>query len=195
MQKTPKSVFKMPKTVKITGRTSGITNSFVNGIIPVVEPNDEEIEEALSILGMTVDTICCAYCGDRYTEWDHLRPLVRDKQATGYISEICNLVPSCGKCNQSKGNKNWKEWMYGPAKLSPMSRGISDIDERCQRIVEYENWGTPIKIDIESIVETDKWQKHWKNRDKILQLMSESQDLSDEIKNELQSAIESNDAV
>ena len=42
---------------------------------------------------------------------DHLRPLVKDKEPTGYISEIHNLVPSCGKCNQSKGNKEWKAWM------------------------------------------------------------------------------------
>ena len=32
------SVFKMPVPVKIKGRTSSITNAFVNGIIPVIEP-------------------------------------------------------------------------------------------------------------------------------------------------------------
>ncbi len=96
----------MPVPVKIMARTSSITNSFVNGIIPVIQPNDEEIVEALSILGMTPDTVCCAYCGDASTEWDHLRAIVKDRRPTGYISEIHNLVPACGKCNQSKGNKN-----------------------------------------------------------------------------------------
>ena len=66
-----KNVFRMPTPVKIIGRTSTITNAFVNGIIPVIEPSDEEIDKALNVLGMTRDTICCAYCGDTYTEWDH----------------------------------------------------------------------------------------------------------------------------
>jgi len=45
-------LFKMPKPMKITGRSSSITNSFINSIIPVVEPTNEEVKEALHILGM-----------------------------------------------------------------------------------------------------------------------------------------------
>lgn len=186
-----KNVFKMPKPVKITGRTSSITNSFVNGIIPVIEPTEEEIKEALSILGMDEKTICCAYCGDPYTEWDYLRPLVMNKTATGYVSEIHNLVPACGKCNQSKGNQNWSEWMYGNATLSPASRKIPDIDERHQRLSQYEKWGSPIKVDIEAIVGKYKWQQHWENCEKIKTLMHESQVLSNEIRATLQSALNS----
>ena len=179
----------MPKPVKITGRTSSITNSFVNGIIPVIAPTESEIKEALSILGMTEKTICCAYCGDKCTEWDHLRPLVIDKRATGYVSEIHNLIPACGKCNQSKGNKEWQTWMFSDAKLSPHSRGIQDIEERCRKIQEYERWGKPIKIDIESIIGREKWERHWKNCEAIVNLMQSSQALSDEIKEQLQSAL------
>lgn len=90
-------VFKIPNPVTIMGRTSSITNAFVNGIIPCILPSDEEIKNVLEILGMDKDTIKCAYCGDRYTEWDHFRPLVKDKRPTGYISEINNLVPSCAE--------------------------------------------------------------------------------------------------
>lgn len=185
LEKSYKSVFKMPNPVKITGRTSSITNAFVNGIIPVIEPTEMEIEEGLKILGMNTKTICCAYCGDPYTEWDHLRPLIVDKTATGYISEIHNLIPACGKCNQSKGNQNWKKWMFGDAKLSPKSRHISNIDERAKRIEDYINWGTPIKIDIEKIVGTHRWKQHWDNCEKIKKIMYDSQSLSDEIKETL----------
>lgn len=185
-----KDVFNMPKSVKITGRASGITNAFVNGIVPVIAPTEEEIKQALSILGMTDKTICCAYCGDTYTEWDHLNPLIINKQATGYISEIHNLIPSCGKCNQSKGNKNWKKWMYSNAKKSPLSKGIKDIDERCAKIEKYILWGNPIKIDFEAIIGKEKWNEHWKNCNKIKQLMESSQELSDEIKYQVQKAIE-----
>ena len=74
---TALEVFTMLTPVKITGRTSTITNSFVNAIIPAVWPTEAEVSEALEVLGMSPDTISCAYCGDTKTEWDHLRPLVR----------------------------------------------------------------------------------------------------------------------
>jgi len=86
-------VFMMPKTVNITGRSSSITNAFVNGIIPAIYPTEEEIMQSLEILGLDANDLRCAYCGDPATEWDHLRPLVKDKKPTGYISEIYNLVP------------------------------------------------------------------------------------------------------
>lgn len=122
--------FRMPVPVKITGRTSSITNSFVNGVIPAIMPSDGEIALALGVLGMDASDVRCAYCGDPATEWDHLNAIVRDKRPTGYISEIHNLVPACGKCNQSKGNKPWREWMFGPSPLSPASRGVGDVVER-----------------------------------------------------------------
>lgn len=118
------NAFRMPTPVKITGRTSSITNSFVNGIIPTVMPSDEEIALALEALGMDALDVRCAYCGDPATEWDHLNAIVLGKRPTGYISEIHNLVPACGKCNQSKGNKPWRSWMFGPSPLSPASRGV-----------------------------------------------------------------------
>ncbi|ELP5730790.1 hypothetical protein QTV44_004103 [Vibrio vulnificus] len=75
-------LFKMPKPMKITGRSSSITNSFINSIIPVVEPTNEEVKTALHILGMTLEKFECSYCGSTATEWDHLRPLVLDKKPT-----------------------------------------------------------------------------------------------------------------
>lgn len=119
------SLFRMPTPMKITGRSSSITNAFINSIIPVVPPCAEEVQQALKILGMTHENFQCAYCGGVASEWDHLRPLVKDKKPTGYISEIHNLVPSCGKCNQSKGNKEWKTWMLSTAG-PPHSECIAD---------------------------------------------------------------------
>ncbi len=180
-----KSVFKMPKAVKITARASGITNAFINGIIPVIEPTDEEIDDALDTLGMNSESICCAYCGDSYTEWDHFKPLIVDKGPTGYISEIHNLVPACGKCNQSKGNKDWKKWMYSDAALSPKTRDIKDIDDRCRRLEEYERKYKPIKLNFEEIVDVNLWNKHWDNHKKLLELMKSCQETSDNIKDEI----------
>ena len=122
-----------------------------------------------------LDEVSCAYCGDRHTEWDHLRPLVVNKQPTGYISEIHNLVPACGKCNQSKGNKYWREWMFGPAELSPKRRGTPDLDQRADRLTAYEAWMPPTQLDFEELVGSETWALHWDNYRKIINLMREAE--------------------
>lgn len=172
--------FAMPKPVRITGRTSSITNSFVNGIIPVIPPTNDEVREALAVLGM--DRVVCAYCGDPATEWDHFRPLVVAKKPTGYISEIHNLVPACGKCNQSKGNKEWRKWIYGPARLSPRSRGVADLDARVARLKSFEDWGDPTVVDFESLVGTELWRRHWDNYAAIVELMRGAETTAAEIR-------------
>lgn len=184
-----KQRFRMPTPVKITGRTSSITNAFVNGIIPVIQPTEQEIEDALKTLGMDSNHIVYAYCGDTYTEWDHFHPLIKDKMPTGYISEIHNLVPACGKCNQSKGNKHWKTWMLSNAELSPFSRRIPDIEHRIKRLENYERQYTPIRLDFEKIVGKDMWQQHWTNCQALRALMQESQKHSDKLKAIIHNAI------
>ena len=111
-------------------RKTSITNAFVCAIIPSVRPSPGRDRGGLFILGMDPSDVRCAYCGDRASEWDHLRPLVVKRRPTGFISEIANLVPSCGKCNQSKGNTPWRDWMLGKAKLSPTGRGLANIADR-----------------------------------------------------------------
>ncbi|MBR3234544.1 MAG: HNH endonuclease [Atopobiaceae bacterium] len=167
--------FIMPKQVTIMARSSSITNSFVNGIIPCIAPTEEEVAAALLLLGMGEDDVVCAYCGDPVTEWDHLNPLVKNKRPTGFVSEIHNLVPSCGKCNQSKGNKPWRKWIVSSAKKSPLSRGVPDLDERIRRLEEYESAFEPIRLDFESIVEPELWEAHWRNLEHLHDVMQQCQ--------------------
>ena len=166
--------FAMPKAVRITGRASSITNSFVNGIVPVIRPSEAQIEEALEILGMS-DGVVCSYCGDTASEWDHLRPLVVGQQPTGYIHEIHNLVPACGKCNQSKGNKTWREWMFGTARHAPANRGVVDLEARAERLERYEQWGDPTRVDFRGVAGEELWAEHWRNHAAILALMREAE--------------------
>lgn len=165
-----RATFQMPKAVTILGRSSSVTNSFVNSIIPVITPTMDEIQRALEILGMTHAVTCC-YCGDPWTEWDHLRPIVIDKAPTGYISEIHNLVPACGKCNQSKGNRPWREWMLGDAARSPKTRGIHDLKERAARLDAYEHWKTPTQLDFAAIVGAAEWGTYWGRWKALLEQM------------------------
>ncbi len=175
-------VFKMPKPVSIMARTSSITNAFVNGIIPCIMPSENEVREALNLLDLNAEDLRCVYCGDKATEWDYLRPLVKNKRPTGYISEIYNLVPACGKCNQSKGNKDWREWMMSDAKLSPKTRNISDMEKKIERLNCYEKWKDIKPIDFEGIVGKEAWEKHWENCERLHKLMEEFQEHSDLVK-------------
>jgi len=172
----------LPMPMTVTGRSSSITNAFINAIIPVVEPTEEEELEALAILEMDPMDIRCAYCGDKSTEWDHLRPIISNQEPTGYITEIANLVPSCGKCNQSKGKSDWRSWIQGPARLSPSTRGVSDVSLRVNRLGNYERWKQPCKVDFAAIVGPEMWARHRQNWRTVLDHLKESQLLATEIR-------------
>jgi hypothetical protein len=173
------SAFQMPAVQTMVSRKSSITNAFVNAVIPVVTPTPEEIDEALTLLGMDPDDVRCAFCGDKSTEWDHLRPLVLNRRPTGYISEIHNLVPACGKCNQSKGNKAWRVWMMSNAKHSPTGRKLLNIPDRIARLDAYENWRPPTKVDFETILGREDWEKYWALWESINSSLHQCQEVAD----------------
>lgn len=173
----------------VVGRSSSITNAYINAIIPVIEPTEADELEALLVLGMGPENVRCAYCGEKPTEWDHLRPIISNQEPTGYITEIANLVPSCGKCNQSKGNSGWRAWMQGSARLSPATRGVPDIKERIARLEAYESWRQPRKIDFEAVVGSEVWERHRLNWLEVLRLLRESQELANHIRTIIKKAI------
>jgi len=148
----------LPSPGNIAGRSSSITNAFFNAIIPIIPPSEEEELEALRILNMEPTDIRCAYCGDKSTEWDHLHALIENQKPTGFITEIANLVPACGKCNQSKGKRSWRIWMTSTARLSPTTRGKTDIEDRIARLISYEEWGNPQRIEIQQVIDAKLWQ-------------------------------------
>ena len=108
-----------------------------------------------------------------------------NKKHTGYITEIANLVPACGKCNQSKGNSDWKEWMLGDAEKSPKSRGISDLKNRIQIIEEYDKHFQKKKINLEEIAGKELWKKYKKAYASIIYKMKSAQKIMDEIKQKI----------
>ena len=175
----------------MVSRKSSITNAFVNSVIPAITPTSQEIDEALQILGMTHDDLRCVYCGNRSTEWDHLRPLVLNRRPTGYISEIANLVPACGKCNQSKGNKPWRDWMRSKAKWSPTGRGLTDVEQRIALIERYEAWKTPIQVDFVSAIGEADWEHYWSLCEAVNQEMRSAQNVADRIREKVVNTVQS----
>ena len=173
---------RLPSTTTVTGRSSSITNAFINSIVPTIKPTPAEVIEALRILGMSATTICCAYCGDKHTEWDHFRPIVTAQRPTGYITEIANLVPACGKCNQSKGSSDWESWMRSNAKLSPKSRGIADLEQRVISLRAFSGWRQPTRVDFAAVAGEELWQRHLANWAQIMELLKSSQVLAAQIR-------------
>jgi hypothetical protein len=166
---------KFKKPLKITSRSSSVTNGFVQAIIPSVEPTPEKRTEALAQLGMTNDAITCIYCGAFATDWDHLRPLVRKKRPTGYINEVRNLVPSCGPCNQSKSGSDWRRWMVSAARGSPKAKGVTDLDERIARLEAFEAWGKVEPLDLRDLAGAAEWEAYWQRLATIEREMQEAQ--------------------
>ncbi len=174
--------FRMPAVQSMKSRKTSITNAFVSAIIPVVHPSDDEILEALRILGMTPESIECIYCGDKCNAWDHLRPIVVGRRPTGYISEIANLVPACQPCNSSKGNSPWKQWMLGDAPQSPKTRGAARLQERSSRLEAYERWRVPTLIDFETILGRETYTGYWQELDRIITELERSQAMADALR-------------
>jgi hypothetical protein len=176
------AAFQMPSVQTMVSRKSSITNAFVSAIIPVKVPTHEEIEEALGILGTEPHDVRCAFCGDKASEWDHLRPLVLNRRPTGYISEIGNLVPACGKCNQSKGNKPWRDWMRSAARLSPTGRGLTGVADRIARLEAYEQWRSPTRVDFESVLGRDGWEHYWSLCEAVIEQLRQCQQVADTLR-------------
>jgi hypothetical protein len=170
------------KPPKLTARTSTLTSLFFMTLTPYIEPSAEEVDEALSVLGMERGQCVCAYCGDIKSEWDHFRAIVENRQPTGYITEIHNLVPACGKCNQSRGNKPWREWMVSAALHSPKSRGKPDIERRTTHLEAYERWSTPIRLDYGALAGDHQWAQHLKNRDQVIEWLKNAERLAGAIR-------------
>jgi|SRR5579859_821723 len=179
--------FRMPSGSTITGRTTSIRNAFVAAIIPNVRPSADEIRQVLEIFETEPSDLRCSYCGDKATEWEHLRPLVKAGRPTGHPSSIRNLVPSCGKCNQSKGSTDWKQWMLGVARYSPSARKITDIERRIIRLERFESWANCIPLNLEELVSPKLWQKYFALQEEILNKMRDAQKLATVITGEIKS--------
>ena len=179
----------MPSVQTMVSRKSSITNAFVNALLPSIQPTVDEIDQALQILKTEPSDLRCSYCGDKASEWDHLRPIVENLRPTGYISEIANLVPSCGKCNQSKRNANWKAWMLSSAGLSPTGRKITNIPDLISRLESYERWKSPVKLDFEKIMGKETWAKYWSMWDGINLELRRCQEFADSLRAQISEAL------
>ena len=141
-------IIKWPSHATLKARTSTISNAFVQSFTPwITELSSDEEKEILDLYKKCrfIDENeskleKCAYCGAKASTADHFHPLVKNGEATGYITEIYNLIPCCGECNSSKGNTPFDEWYKNEKTKDEIKQrsGWSD-DELFERKKNIEN--------------------------------------------------------
>jgi len=91
----------------------------------------KEMSKVLEMLQMVEPE--CIFCrSPGIQRWDHL---VAIRQ--GGETVLGNMVPSCARCDDSKRELDYDQWMISDARNSPKSRRIADVAERLQRIKEF----------------------------------------------------------
>lgn len=75
----------------------------------------------------------CVFCGSKDVKrWDHLVPISK-----GGETVLGNMVPACARCDDSKRDLHFDEWLTSDTKYSPKSQGIKDIDQKSELIKKY----------------------------------------------------------
>jgi hypothetical protein len=95
-------------------------------------------------------------------------------------------------CNQSKGNKPWRDWMLSRAKLSPTGRGVANVADRVARLEAYERWRSPIKVDFESILGRETWEHYWSLCEAVIDELRRNQQVADSIRARIVEAVSHN---
>ena len=115
--------------------TTGFAFSMVERVIKEAygkrELGQAEIQEIIKYFFN--EELQCVYCGSpEVKRWDHLLPISK-----GGETVLGNIVPSCQRCDDSKRDEYFENWIKSNNKCSPKSRGVKDIDERIRKIKAY----------------------------------------------------------
>ena len=157
----------MTKRPRITGRRTSLAHAFVHAIIPRhVNPNEQKRLFELA----DINPGECVYCGTAATDSDHFRALVKAGRPSGHFHTSDNLVPSCGRCNQSKGAAEWRKWMTGNAPGSPTRRGVTDVAHRIERLSVFESEAKKAISSTATLRETagsELWDAYWEKLEQI----------------------------
>lgn len=121
---------KVPQRTK-PGFAFSIVERALQACLATRQFGQEEIAEVLKFFG--ADPPKCVYCGSaEVRRWDHLVPIKE-----GGETVLGNMVPACARCDDSKRNRPFEEWMMSNCKGSPKSRGVRDLDQRTGHIKAY----------------------------------------------------------
>ena len=112
----------------------------------------------------------CAYCGQEATHLDHLHPMVRDNEPTGFGTDPGNLVPCCKNCNTPKGNMAWEDFMRSSKceHIAKPNKTIQQsINERIQNISDFQKVMPAQFTDINPAMK-QQWKTLWQSLEQQL---------------------------
>ena len=173
----------------IKGRGTSVTSAFVHAIVPRQDDLGAR-RELFERLG--IDMEACVYCGDRRTDWDHLRPLVKGARSSGHFHTVHNLVPACGPCNQSRSGQDWRQWIAKSlTKESHRLQGVRDLDARKRKLCAFEAEADPLARadpdELRDVVGAKSWDQYWALLDDIKRALEAADGHTQEIREKLES--------
>ena len=132
----------------------------------------EDYEAALELFGG------CAFCDAKQApRKDHLVPVI---QCGDFIPR--NVVPACQKCDDSKGQKEYHEWMLNSnSRRSLKARGFTDEQIR-ERIKLIEKWQSGYKPMTEPELFGDDYPRYQEILQKMEQLCEEAKQLTSTVR-------------
>lgn len=106
----------------IMQRKSTFANAFASALAPYDTYDKIAVDAAIRDLDQSPhEDLHCVYCGTIAATWDHVFNRVVKGDFSGHGHRIRNLVPCCRTCNESKGQKSWRDFLEG---LNPPDKNL-----------------------------------------------------------------------
>jgi len=157
-----------------------VAHEFAHAMLPHEAYDETRVRDAVRGLGMDPDQLTCVYCGGEPTTWDHLIGLVEAREPRGPGNQLCNLVPSCGPCNQQKGGGDWRSFVQTSTRVPDDRR--AQVESILDTHIRTHS-GAAFDLDESFFLEARELRR---NRDLIVQLLVESQSLAVELREKQQ---------
>lgn len=167
------SIKKYLRPSSIMGRKSTFSSAFASALAPHDIYVPGSVFAAIRDLDQDPDgELECVYCGAEAATWDHVYNRVVKGDFSGYGHRIRNLVPCCRTCNESKGQRSWREFLE--------TRGLPDKDVRISRMERFLGNAEPQLIDTESMKHkaAEELMRFLKIRAQVFDLMAEADRLA-----------------
>ena len=159
-------------------RKTTINHAFASALAPCDDYDERRVAEAMALLGqLDPNNLRCVYCDAVAETWDHLVGLVKNSELNGYGHQIGNLVPCCGDCNSSKGNKDWREFLR--------SRITDLVDlKRVEQALETYLLKYATEVDLRRVKDNfpKEWHRYNEIKSQIVELMAEADGLADQFR-------------
>jgi hypothetical protein len=163
------SIKKYLRPSTVMGRKSTFSNAFASALAPHDNYKPDEVADAIKDLGQDPDgELHCVYCGTEAATWDHVFNRVIKGDFSGHGHRVRNLVPCCRTCNESKGQKPWRDFFE--------TRNPIDKEERVRRMEQFLGSAAAQPIGTEEMMQKagEELERFREIRSQVFELMAEA---------------------